>query len=176
MRFTRTEIDGSWLIEPQPAEDARGSFSRVFCEREFAAHGLETRFSQHSVSYTAARGTLRGLHLQRAPHEETKVVACYRGAIFDVCVDLRTNSPTFRKWCGFELSAANRRRLYIPTGCAHGFQTLTDDAEVHYLISAFYSAEAGAGVRYDDPAFGVAWPLPIAAISEKDRVWPDFPT
>jgi dTDP-4-dehydrorhamnose 3,5-epimerase len=175
MKFTGCGISGAYLIEAEPIRDSRGSFARVFCEREFAAHGLEVRFPQHSISSNAARGTLRGLHFQAPPHGETKLVSCIRGAIFDVCVDLRPDSPTFRQWRGFELSAENRRSFYIPVGCAHGFQTLTDDAEVHYLISEFYAPEAARGVRHDDPAFAIGWPLPVAAISDKDSSWPDFP-
>jgi len=174
MKFTETDITGAWLIDPEPIGDARGFFARVFCETEFAAHGLDTRFRQHSVSLSAERGTVRGLHFQRAPHAETKVVTCLSGAIFDVCVDLRPGSPTFRQWRGYELSEANRRRFLIPKGCAHGFQTLTDDAEVLYLISEDYNAAASAGVRWDDPAFAVRWPLPVTVMSDKDRAWPDF--
>lgn len=174
MKFTESDIPGAWLIEPEPVRDSRGAFARVFCEKEFAAHGLEIRYPQHSVSHNVTRGTLRGLHYQEAPHAEIKVVSCIRGAIFDVCVDLRPDSPTFRQWRGVELSAENRRLFYMPVGCAHGFQTLTDDAEAHYLISEFYAPEAARGVRYDDPAFAVDWPLPVGVISDKDRSWPDF--
>ena len=174
MKFTECGISGAWLIEPEPIRDSRGSFARVFCEKEFAAHGLEVRFPQHSISTNAMRGTLRGLHYQAHPHGETKLVSCIRGSIFDVCVDLRPGSPTFRHWRGYELSAENRRLFHIPIGCAHGFQTLTDAAEVHYLISEFYAPEAARGVRYNDPAFGIDWPLPVSAISDKDRMWPDF--
>lgn len=174
MKFTPAGVAGAWLIDPEPVTDARGAFARVFCEEEFAAKGLETRFRQHSVSQNVARGTLRGLHFQRDPYGEAKVVACQRGAIYDVCVDLRPDSPTFRQWRAAELTAGNRRRFYIPVGCAHGFQTLTDDTEVFYLISTPYQPAASAGVRFDDPAFGVEWPLPVSVISDKDRLWPDF--
>ncbi|MBS0558664.1 MAG: dTDP-4-dehydrorhamnose 3,5-epimerase [Proteobacteria bacterium] len=174
MRFSETPLPGVWLILPEPTHDERGSFSRTFCEREFAEHGLVTRFAQHSVSRSVRQGTLRGLHFQRPPHAETKVVGCARGAIWDVAVDLRSHSPTFCRWQAFELTEENRHRLYIPEGCAHGFQTLTDDAEVTYLISTFYAPEAAAGVRFDDPTFGIAWPLQPIAISERDRGWPDF--
>lgn len=174
MKFTQTGIEGAWLAEPEPVRDARGAFARVFCEDEFAAHGLETRFPQHSISQNAARGTLRGLHFQRDPHGETKLVTCVRGAIFDVCVDLRPHSRTFRQWRGYELRADTRISFHIPPGCAHGFQTLTDDAEVHYLISARYNAEASTGVRWDDPAFAITWPLPVTVMSDKDRAWGDF--
>src|SRR6476659_309029 len=146
MRFERTELDGAWLIGLEPASDQRGFFSRTFCTREFAEHGLKTVFVQHSTSYSTKRGTIRGMHFQRDPAAEVKVVNCVRGAIYDVIVDLRRGSPTYRHWQGFELSAENRRRLYIPAGCAHGFQTLTDDAEVEYLISEFYVPDKAAGV------------------------------
>jgi dTDP-4-dehydrorhamnose 3,5-epimerase len=174
MRFIETDLFGAWLIEPIPARDARGFFARTFCAREFAEHGLTTRFVQNSTSQSAARGTLRGMHFQRAPHAEAKVVSCLKGAVWDVMIDLRPESPTYRRWQGFELTASNYRQLYIPEGLAHGFQTLCDDAEVGYLISEFYEPKAAGGVRYDDPIFAIEWPLPVTVISEKDRTWPDF--
>jgi dTDP-4-dehydrorhamnose 3,5-epimerase len=174
MRFRQTELDGAWLIEPVPAFDERGFFSRVFCTREFGEHGLETRFEQHSLSCSRLRGTVRGMHFQKDPHGEVKVVSCLKGAIWDVIVDLRADSATFGQWRGFELTAENRCQLYIPKGFAHGFQTLVDDVEVYYLISAFYVPSAAAGVRHDDPAFGIGWPSPPIAMSDKDRSWPDF--
>ncbi len=174
MRFQETKLEGLWLIELEPVSDNRGFFVRTFCEREFVAHGLHTSFVQHSTSHTVARGSIRGMHFQRAPASEVKVVSCLKGAIYDVVIDLRASSPTHGRWQGFELSAENRRRLYIPVGFAHGFQTLTDDVEVGYLISEFYAPEAAAGVRFDDPAFGITWPQPVTVISDKDRNWPDF--
>jgi dTDP-4-dehydrorhamnose 3,5-epimerase len=174
MRFVQTDLCGAWLIEPVPARDPRGYFARTFCAREFADHGLTTGFVQNSTSQSAARGTLRGMHFQRAPHAEAKVVSCLKGAIWDVIIDLRPESPTYRGWQGFELTSDNRHELYIPEGFAHGFQTLGDDAEVGYLISNFYEPQAASGVRYDDPAFAIDWPLPFTVISEKDRTWPDF--
>jgi dTDP-4-dehydrorhamnose 3,5-epimerase len=174
MRFLETELDGARLIDLEPICDARGFFSRTFCVREFASHGLETCFVQHSLSYSAVRGTLRGMHFQTPPHEEVKLVECSRGAIWDVIIDIRPQSPTFGQWRGFELTAENRRQLYIPAGFAHGFETLVDDTEVRYLISAFYEPSAASGLRYDDPAFSIPWPLPVAIISGKDQVWPDF--
>jgi dTDP-4-dehydrorhamnose 3,5-epimerase len=174
MRFTSLEIGGAFVIDVEAHADERGSFARSFCSREFAEHGLPEHFPQHSLSYNVRKGTLRGMHFQKAPHEEGKLVGCIRGAIFDVCLDLRRDSPTFLKWQGFELSADNRRQLYIPKGCAHGFQTLTDAAEVNYRISEFYVPDAGAGYRYNDPAFGVQWPLPVSMISDRDRDYPDF--
>lgn len=173
MRISDTELAGAKLIELEPLRDERGFFARTFCEREFAACGLKTSFVQHSVSSSVKKGTMRGMHFQRAPAAEVKVVTCTRGAIFDVIIDLR-EGPAQARWQGFELTADNRHRLYIPEGFAHGFQTLTDDVEVSYLISAFYAPEAASGVRYDDPAFGIRWPLPITSISDKDRLWPDF--
>ena len=174
MRFEETNLCGAWLIEPEPAHDERGFFARTFCVREYGERGLTTQFVQNSTSHSNARGTLRGMHFQRAPHAEVKVVSCLQGALWDVIIDLRPESPTYRRWQGFELSAANQRQLYIPAGFAHGFQTLCDDTRAGYLISAFYVPQAAAGVRYDDPAFGIDWPLPASVISEKDRSWPDF--
>lgn len=174
MRFKKTELPGAWLIVPEPISDNRGFFARTFCERELAGHGLETRFVQHSASVSHLKGTLRGMHFQKEPHGEVKIVTCVRGAILDVIIDLRPGEPTFRRCQAFELTEENRHRLYIPKGFAHGFQTLTDDVELAYLISAFYEPSAATGVRYDDPAFDIEWPLPVSVISEKDKSWPDF--
>ncbi len=174
MRFFPAGIAGIFVIEPEPIRDDRGFFARTFCIREFAAHGLETQFVQHSLSYNAARGTLRGMHFQREPHGEVKVVTCVKGAIRDVLLDLREGSPTRGRWEAFDLTAENRRSLYIPKGIAHGFQTLEPETEVFYLISAFHEPKASAGVRHDDPAFGIDWPLPVSVMSEKDRAWPNF--
>jgi dTDP-4-dehydrorhamnose 3,5-epimerase len=174
MRFDETDLRNAWLIEPVPAHDDRGFFARTFCARQYAERGLTTRFVQNSTSQSIARGTLRGMHFQHAPHAEAKVVSCLQGAIWDVIIDLRADSPTFCQWQGFELTAENRRQLYVPEGFAHGFQTLSGDTQVGYLISAFYAPQASGGVRYDDPAFAIDWPLPVSAISEKDRAWPDF--
>jgi dTDP-4-dehydrorhamnose 3,5-epimerase len=174
MRFDQTNLRDAWLIEPVPACDDRGFFARTFCAQEYANHGLTTRFVQHNTSYSAAMGTLRGMHFQRAPHSEVKVVSCIAGRIWDVIIDLRPWSPTYRCWQGFELTVQNRRQLYVPEGFAHGFQTLCDDTEVGYLISAFYAPEAAAGVRFDDPAFAIEWPRPVTVISERDRTWPQF--
>jgi dTDP-4-dehydrorhamnose 3,5-epimerase len=174
MIFGATELDGARLIDIEPREDERGFFARSWCRQELAAQGLDTEIAQESLSLNRHRGTLRGLHLQRPPHEETKIVRCTRGAIYDVIVDLRSRSPTYLRWQGFELSADNRRALYIPKGFAHGFQSLTDNAEISYKISAFYAPDAAAGYRYDDPAFAIGWPLPVAVISERDLGWPAF--
>jgi dTDP-4-dehydrorhamnose 3,5-epimerase len=174
MRFLETGLHGAWLIEIEPAGDSRGFFSRTFCVREFAIRGLETNYVQHSLSYSAARGTLRGMHFQAPPHGEVKIVECTKGAIFDVIIDIRPRSPTFKQWRSFELTAENRRQLYIPEGYAHGFETLSINTEVRYLISAFYEPSAASGLRHDDPAFAIPWPLPVAVIAGKDQAWPDF--
>lgn len=174
MRFTRTKFSDAWLIEPEPITDARGFFARVFCEREFATRGIETRFVQHSISSNRRAGTLRGLHYQSPPYYEAKVISCIRGAIHDVIVDLRPDSDQFCQWQSFELTDVNRNHLYIPRGFAHGFQTLADESEVHYLISDFHDPANATGARYDDPAFGVHWPIDVSVISEKDLNWPAF--
>ncbi len=174
MHFQETDLRGAFIIEPEPTRDERGFFARTFCTREFAEHGLETRFVQHSISYSAKAKTLRGLHFQARPHAEVKVVSCLRGAIWDVIVDLRPDSATFRRSTGVELTHENRRQLYIPRDFAHGFITLKDDTEVHYLISDFYEPSAARGVRHDDPAFAIDWPFSPTVVSEKDGRWPDF--
>ena len=174
MLFHETELRGAWLIDLDPAHDSRGFFSRIFCTKEFALHGLETNFVQHSLSFSALRGTMRGMHFQAHPHGEVKIVECVRGAIWDVIIDIRQQSPTFGRWKGIELNAKNRRQLYIPNGFAHGFVTLSDEAEVRYLISSFYEPAAARGFRHDDPAFAIQWPVPITVISDKDRGWPGF--
>ena len=170
--FEELELSGAFLVDLERIEDDRGFFARAFCADEMAARGLATTFVQSNISYNRRRGTLRGLHYQAPPHEEAKLVRCIRGAIFDVIVDLRAGSPTLHRSHAVELSAANRRALYVPPGFAHGFQSLTDDAEVLYLMSAAYQPEAARGVRYDDPALAIAWPLPPTAISDKDRALP----
>lgn len=172
MRFDRTGLDGVWLVEPEPISDARGYFVRTFCEREFAEAGLTTRFVQHNQSLSLRKGTLRGMHFQEDPYGEVKLVSCQRGAIQDVVVDLRRTSPTYRKWISVELSEANRRQLYIPEGCAHGFMTLCDNAVTGYLISAFHAPSAARGLRYDDPAIGITWPEAPTVMSERDKDWP----
>jgi len=171
MRFLETSFDGAWLTEPEPIRDERGYFARTFCVREFEERGLESRFVQHSRSFSARKGTLRGMHYQTPPHTEVKLVSCIAGAIYDVIVDLRPGSPTHLKWQAFELSAENKRQLYVPAGFAHGFQTLTDDAELNYLISAFYEPKASTGISHDDPTIGIRWPLPVAVISDRDKSW-----
>jgi dTDP-4-dehydrorhamnose 3,5-epimerase len=172
MIFTKTRFDGAWLIDIEPKQDERGFFARTWCRQEFTAYGLKAEIAQASLSFNPQQGTVRGLHFQRAPHGETKIVRCIRGAIFDAIVDLRPHSCTFLGWQGFELTADNRQALYIPEGFAHGFQTLTKDVEIAYQISAFYAPEAASGYRYDDAAFGIVWPLPVTLISERDLGWP----
>ncbi|HRK17862.1 MAG TPA: dTDP-4-dehydrorhamnose 3,5-epimerase [Hyphomicrobiaceae bacterium] len=174
MKFETTRFAGARLIVPDRARDARGYFMRTYCAREFEAEGLETGFVQHSTSFSARRGTVRGMHWQAAPHGEVKVVRCLKGAIVDVIVDIDPNSRTYRAWQAFELSADNEYQLYIPKGFAHGFQTLTDDVLVGYLISEFYAPDAARGARHDDTAFGIEWPLAVTEMSDKDRGWPDF--
>jgi dTDP-4-dehydrorhamnose 3,5-epimerase len=172
MRFQATELQGALLIEPERHADERGYFARVACVDEFAAAGIEAAYPQASVSHNTRAGTLRGMHFQRAPHAEAKVVRATRGAVFDVIIDLRPQSPTFRRWQGFELSVGNGRMLHIPKGFAHGFQTLEDETDVLYLITPSFVPGFGDGVRFDDPAFGIGWPLPVSVIAPKDREWP----
>ena len=177
MRFTETPVAGALVVEPEPIEDERGFFARTFSVEEFAARGLDTRVDQCSVSFNARAGTLRGMHYQEAPHGETKLVRCTRGGIYDVALDLRPGSPTYLRWAGVELSADDGRALYIPEGCAHGFQSLADGTEVLYQISTPYVPSAARGVRWDDPAFGIDWPPAPAGgrtMSERDAEYPDF--
>ena len=174
MIFRETTVIGAWVIEPERCVDERGFFARTWDSEEFAARGLAARLVQCSLSQTRVRGTLRGLHYQTAPHEEAKLVRCTAGAIFDVAVDLRPDSPTFKRWFGVELSAENRLALYVPEGCAHGLLTLTDDSEVLYQMSAPERPDTAAGVRFDDPVFGIEWPAPVVLISDRDRSYPDF--
>lgn len=173
MIFTETELKGAYVIEPVPAADERGFFARTFCARAFAERGLSAAMAQCSTSFNRRRGTLRGLHEQAAPHAEDKLVRVTMGAIFDVIVDLRDESATFGRWFGLELSAENRRMLYIPQGFAHGFQTLRDDSEVFYQISTFYEPASVRGIRWDDPDLAIAWPdAPGAIVSKRDRALP----
>jgi dTDP-4-dehydrorhamnose 3,5-epimerase len=174
MHFHPTTLRDALLVQVEPTRDDRGFFARTFCVEEFAARGLETVYPQHSISYSVRRGTLRGMHYQRDPHGEVKLVRCVKGAIWDVIIDIRPSSPTYRNWQQFELSAVNGHQLYIPKGFAHGFQTLSDDVEVSYLISAPYDPRSACGICHDDPTFGIRWPLPVTEISEKDLHWPDF--
>jgi dTDP-4-dehydrorhamnose 3,5-epimerase len=174
MKFIETAVAGAWVIEPERHEDDRGFFARTWDTTVFAERGLNPAFVQSSVSYNHRRGTLRGLHYQVAPCEEAKLVRCTAGAVFDVAVDLRPASKSFCQWFGVELSAANRLGLYVPEGCAHGFLTLSDDSEIAYQISEFWAPEAGRGVRWNDPVFGIEWPGEVVVINERDRTYSDF--
>jgi dTDP-4-dehydrorhamnose 3,5-epimerase len=174
MKFHKTSLGGAYLIELEKRGDDRGFFARFFCEREFGAAGLETRFVQINNSLTVNRGALRGLHYQLPPAAEVKVVRAIKGALWDVIVDLRADSPTYRKWFGAELNDNNRVMMYVPRGFGHGFVTLTDNAEALYLDSAFYSPEAERGLRWNDPAIGINWPVEPEEMSDKDRRWPDL--
>ena len=174
MIFTETPLAGAFIIDLEPRRDERGFFARAWCARELEAHGLETRIAQCDISRTVRRGTIRGLHYQRAPHAEVKVVRCIAGAVWDVIVDLRPTSRTYMQHLAVELSADNHRALYVPTGFAHGFQALTDDVELFYQMSEYYVADAGAGVRWNDRAFGIAWPIDDPFMNDRDRNYPDF--
>ncbi len=174
MRFIATHIPGVVIVEIEPIADERGFFARSFCRDAFKAHGLSGDLVQCNISFNKLRGTLRGMHYQAAPHEEAKLVRVTRGAIHDVALDLRPTSPTFRQHVAVELTADNRRALYIPEGCAHGFQTLADDTEIFYQMSTPYHGPSARGVRHDDPAFNIAWPLPVSAISPKDAAYEEL--
>lgn len=174
MIFTKGPLPDTYIIDPDKKQDDRGFFARAFCEREFAEHGLAPRMVQTNVSFNARRGTLRGLHFQREPHREVKLVRCTRGALYDVIVDVRPDSAAYGEWMGVELSAETHRMLYVPEGFAHGFLTLEADTEVTYQVSAFYTPGAEGGLRYDDPALAIDWPAAVRVISDKDRSWPAF--
>lgn len=174
MQFMETPVEGVWVIELDKLGDDRGFFARAFCCNEFEERGLVTGFVQINNSLTGPKGTLRGMHYQLPPAAETKMVRCIRGGLYDAVLDLREGSPTFGKSYGVELTGENRRMMYVPKGCAHGFLTLTDDVEAFYLVDEFYSPEHERGVRWDDPAFNIEWPIEPALISDKDRGHPDF--
>jgi dTDP-4-dehydrorhamnose 3,5-epimerase len=174
MIFKETPLPGAYLIELEAHQDERGSFARSWCAREFAAHGLNPRIAQCNVSYNVRRGTLRGLHYQIRPFEEAKLVRCTRGALYDVIVDLRRDSPSYRKWTGALLTPDNGLMIYVPEGCAHGFLTMEDRTEVHYQISEFYAPDHARGFRWNDPAFGISWPAAVEVISDRDRTYPDY--
>lgn len=174
MTITPTPLAGAWIIDVEKKHDERGFFARSFCVEELGAKGLETAIVQTNVSFNHRKGTLRGMHFQRAPFEEVKIVRCTRGAIFDVMVDLRPESPTLGKWFGVELSEDNHRTLYIPKRFGHGFQSLTDGSEVLYMVTQYYTPTHASGLPYDDPAFGIAWPLPVSVMSAADRGWKPF--
>jgi dTDP-4-dehydrorhamnose 3,5-epimerase len=172
--FTETTLGGVFILELEKLSDKRGFFARSWCKRELGERGLNTDLAQCSVSFNHKKGTLRGMHYQVAPHEESKIVRCTKGAIYDVVIDLRAESNTFTQWLALELNAENRRMLYIPYGMAHGFQTLQDDTEVFYQISEYHAPEYARGVRWDDPAFNIQWPPGERILSSRDRSYPDF--
>jgi dTDP-4-dehydrorhamnose 3,5-epimerase len=172
--FSETALPGVLVVEPERMEDARGFFARTWCAREFEGRGLDSRLAQCSVSFNKRKGTLRGLHYQIPPGAETKLVRCTRGSLFDVVVDLRPGSPAFTRHVAVVLSAENHRMMYVPAGCAHGFQTLEDDTEIHYQISEFYAPTLQRGVRWDDPLFAIPWPADHRTIIERDRSYPEF--
>jgi dTDP-4-dehydrorhamnose 3,5-epimerase len=174
MRFIETAVSGAFVVEPDLIEDERGFFARIWCQQEFGVHGLNSGLVQCSISFNRARGTLRGLHYQVAPHEEAKLVRCTMGAIYDAVLDLRPDSSTFGAHEAVVLTARNRLMLYVPEGCAHGFLTLEDDTEVAYQMSEFYAPGAGRGVRWDDPTFGIRWPGEVRVVAERDRTYPDI--
>jgi dTDP-4-dehydrorhamnose 3,5-epimerase len=172
MEFQPCTVTGAFVVEPSPRNDSRGRFMRAWCHREFAEHGIDFTPVQANMSFSVRRGTIRGLHYQVAPALEAKLVRCTRGSVFDVVVDLRPASPTYRAWFGTELTADNGRMLYVPEGCAHGCLSTEDSTEIHYLTSAFYAPNEVRGLRFDDPAIGIAWPLAVTEISEQDCSWP----
>jgi dTDP-4-dehydrorhamnose 3,5-epimerase len=175
MIFTETKLPGPFIIELEKFTDERGFFARAWCQDEFKAEGLQTTWAQANIGFSKKRGTLRGLHYQVAPYQEVKLMRCIRGAIYDVIVDLRPESPTYKQWLGVELSADNRQMLYIPAGFAHGYQALLDGSETFYQVSQAYTPGAEQGVRWDDPAFGIDWPIRENVIlSDKDKSWPDY--
>jgi dTDP-4-dehydrorhamnose 3,5-epimerase len=172
MRFVETGIEGAKVIDPSPHQDERGRFLRAWCAREFAEHGIDFSPVQANLGFSKTTGTVRGMHFQTAPATEAKLVRCTRGAIFDVILDLRPESPTFGKWYGLKLSAENGRMLYLPGSCAHGYQTLEECTEMYYMTSAFYTSSAARGVRFNDSAFCIKWPLAASVVSDQDRNWP----
>jgi dTDP-4-dehydrorhamnose 3,5-epimerase len=172
MIFIEIGFNGAYLVEPEFVRDERGSFARTWCQQEFETHGLNPCLVQCNISFNKKRGTLRGMHYQIAPYEEAKLVRCTMGAMYDVILDLRPSSKTFKQWFSVELTAGNYRALYIPEGFAHGFQSLEDNTEVFYQMSEFYHLESARGIRWDDPAFGVSWPINAPVISEKDKNFP----
>lgn len=176
MKFRPTPLEGAYIIEMEPRGDERGFFARMFCQREMAEAGLEARFVQLNNSYSARRGTLRGLHYQLPPAAEVKLIRCVRGVIWDVIVDLRPQSASFRQWFACELSETNRQMMYVPRGFAHGFMALSDQVETIYLVSDFYAPRHERGLRFNDPCLGIVWPLDPSEISDKDRSWPDLET
>ena len=174
MIFKETQLKGAFIVEIEKREDVRGFFARVWCEKEFEARGLSFQPVQANIAFNVKKGTLRGMHYQVAPYEEAKLIRCIRGALYDVIVDLRPESSTYKQWIGVELTAKSHTMLYVPEGFAHGYQTLEDNTEGFYQVSQFYHPEAERGLRYDDPSFGIKWPMYVQVISDKDKRWPDF--
>jgi len=174
MIFNETKLKGAFIIELEKRGDDRGFFARTFCQREFDEHGLISNIVQTNISLSKTKGTLRGIHYQIAPHQETKLVRCTSGALYDVIIDLRKDSPTYKQWIGVELTAANYRMLYVPRDFAHGFLTLQDNTEVTYGVSEFYTPDAERGIRWNDPVFGIVWPEEVREISGKDASCPDY--
>jgi dTDP-4-dehydrorhamnose 3,5-epimerase len=174
MKFTPSPVAGAWLIEPTPHNDFRGRFLRAWCRQEFAQNGIEFSPVQANMGFSHTRGTVRGMHYQVSPADEAKLVRCTRGSMFDVVLDVRPDSPSYRSWFGAILSAANAHMLYIPEGCAHGCQSLEDDTEFLYIASEEFSPRDARGIRHDDPTFDIKWPLPATLVSEADRNWPLF--
>jgi dTDP-4-dehydrorhamnose 3,5-epimerase len=172
VRFTETIVAGARVVDPTPHQDDRGRFMRAWCAREFAEHGIVFAPVQANMGFSVRKGTVRGMHFQSQAAPEAKLVRCTRGAIFDVVLDLRPGSPSYRKWHGVELTADNGKMLYVPEGCGHGYQTLEDNTEMYYMTSAYYAPDAATGARFDDPAFGIQWPLDPTVVSEQDRNWP----
>jgi dTDP-4-dehydrorhamnose 3,5-epimerase len=175
MKFIETELKGAFIVVPELLKDERGFFARTWCKKEFEQHQLLPELVQCNISFNQRKGTLRGMHFQVAPHKESKLVRCTMGAIYDVIIDLRPNSPTFKRWISVELTAENRKMLFIPEGFVHGFLTLMDNTEVFYQMSEFYAPECARGVRWNDPAFDINWPAEVKVISQKDMQYPDFP-
>jgi len=171
VKFSETAVQGAWLVEVNRITDDRGFFARVWCEDEFTQHGIEATWVQANVGRSTRAGTLRGMHYQRDPHAEAKLVRCTRGAVYDVALDLRPTSPSYLHWVGVTLDANEHTMLYIPEGCAHGYQTLADDSEIVYFTSATYDRDAATGARYDDPEFAIKWPLAVEVISGQDAGW-----
>ena len=174
MKFKKTKIAGSWVVYLDQIDDERGFFARAWCRKEFASRGISSELAQANLSFSQRAGTFRGMHFQRAPHEEMKMVRCLHGAIFDVVLDLRPDSPTYCQWHGEEINSDNRRMMVVPEGCAHGFQTLVDNTEILYLVSEAYAPESESGVRWDDPTFDIKWPLSASEMSERDSSYPNF--
>ena len=174
MKFTPTKLKGAYIIDIEKREDERGFFARTFCANEFSEYDLENKFVQANMSFNYKKGTLRGMHFQKAPYGEDKLVRCTKGSLYDVIIDLRPGSETFKQWIGVELTEENRRALFVPKGFAHGFITLEDNTEINYLVTQFYTPAADSGVRYNDPAFNIAWPVKVTSVSEKDKNHPDF--